>query len=276
MAVLRFVEVLIQHVPFRLLKSAGNSYSSSIVKKRNVGPCCLMTEFDIVRRFGASVRKLRHGLGLSQEALAERADLHRTYIAGIEGGARNITLRSVDKLARALEVSTAVLISAATEPVVKKVNPKTEPAAVRFVDILLAEDNPEDAELTLQAFKRARLANSVQVAQDGLETLDYIFCRGAYAGRRMEEQPKLLLLDLNLPKVNGLEVLRRLKKDPRTQLIPVVILTGSQMERDIAECRRLGAASYIVKPVDFHNFSQVTPQLRLQWGLLRPAPATAL
>jgi CheY-like chemotaxis protein len=211
-------------------------------------------------------------MGISQEMLAERADLHRTYLAGIEGGARNVTLRIVDKLARALGVPAATLLSLPHGSAVKDANPRLEPADREFVDILLAEDNPDDAELTLKAFKRVRFANFVHVVRDGQEALDYVFCRGEYASRRFEERPQLLLLDLYLPKVSGLEVLRRIKSDRRTQMIPVVVLTGSKMARDIAECRRLGAESYIVKPVDFFNLSKVTPEMQLQWGLFTRSP----
>jgi CheY-like chemotaxis protein/DNA-binding XRE family transcriptional regulator len=229
-----------------------------------------MTGMDIVSRFGASVRNLRYRMGMSQEDLAERADLHRTYVAGIEGGARNVTLRVVAKLARALEVSAATLLSSTAEADGKEGNSHSRRDASRqFVDILLAEDNADDAELTLRAFKQARFANFVHVVRDGQEALDYLFCHKSYAGRRQADRPKLLLLDLNLPKVSGLEVLRRIKADRRTRMIPVVVLTSSKMDRDIAECRRLGAESYILKPVDFGRLSAVTPDLRLNWGLFR-------
>ncbi len=232
-----------------------------------------MSGSNLVARFGASVRNLRYRLGISQETLAERADLHRTYIAGIESGARNVTLKSIDKLARALEVSTGTLLSQSSGPGLRTGNTHPESSTREFVDILLAEDNPDDVEMTLQAFKRARLANSILVVSDGAEALDYVFCRGIYARRRREQRPKMLLLDLNLPKVSGLEVLRRIKADKRTKMIPVVILTVSQKDRDIAECRRLGAESYIVKPMDFQRLSAVTPELSLNWGLFKsPAP----
>jgi len=228
-----------------------------------------MSRLDIVSRFGESVRTLRHRMGISQEALAERADLHRTYVAGIEAGVRNVTLRIVDKLAEALEVSAATLLSSDGESADRQPDPRPESSVGKFVDILLVEDNSDDAELTLRAFKQARFANFVHVVRDGQETLDYIFCRGHYGSRRFEERPKLLLLDLNLPKVSGLEVLRRIKADRRTQMIPVVVLTVSKRDRDIAECRRLGALSYIMKPLDFQRLSEVTPELSLNWGLFK-------
>jgi CheY-like chemotaxis protein/DNA-binding XRE family transcriptional regulator len=228
-----------------------------------------MTGVDIVSRFGASVRNLRRRRGISQEALAERADLHRTYLAGIEGGARNVTLRVVEKLARALQVSAATLLATSAERVDDGANLAPSSPAQEFVDILLVEDNPDDVELTLYAFKKARFANTVQVVRDGQEAVDYLFCRGAYAHRRVEDRPKLMLLDLDLPNVSGLEVLQRIKADKRTEVVPVVVLTASHKSRDIAECRRLGAMSYIVKPVDFCRLSAVTPELSLNWGLFR-------
>ena len=230
-----------------------------------------MTGVDIVSRFGASVRDLRRRRGISQEALAERADVHRTYLAGIEGGARNVTLRVVEKLAKALQVSAATLLATAAERRDEEHKLAQVPPSPELVDILLVEDNADDVELTLYAFKKARLANTVQVVRDGQEAVDYLFCRGAFANRRVEDRPKLLLLDLDLPKVSGLEVLQRIKADKRTEIVPVVVLAASYKSRDIAECRRLGAVSYIVKPVDFFRLCAVTPELSLNWGLFREA-----
>jgi len=142
------------------------------------------------------------------------------------------------------------------------------------VEILLVEDNPHDAELTLYALKKYNVANHIEVARDGAEALDYVFCTGAYAHRRIENGPKVVLLDLKLPKVDGLEVLRRIKADPRTRTIPVVVLTSSREERDIVESYQLGVNSYIVKPVDFEQFTQAVRQLGLYWMLLNQSPVT--
>ncbi len=229
-----------------------------------------MTTSQITSRFGASVRNLRHGMGISQEALAERADLHRTYIAGIEGGTRNVTLRSIEKLARALQVSTDALLLHADGQGGRAEPSRSESPSGKYVDILMVEDNRDDVDLTLQAFKQARINNSVQVVHDGEEALDFLLCNGRFAYRKMEDRPQLVLLDLNLPKMSGLEVLRRIKAEKRTRLIPVVILTISQNDYDISECRRLGAESYIIKPVNFLRLSQATPQLNLDWALLKP------
>ena len=228
-----------------------------------------MRGMDIVSRFGASVRDLRRRMGISQEALAERADLHRTYVAGIEGGVRNVTLKVVDKLAKALQVPAATLLSGE----VLEGNGHSRPQVQNFVEILLAENNSDETQTTLLAFKETRFVNSVHVVRDGQETLDYLFCEGNYSGRRLEDRPKLLLLDVDLPKVKGLEVLRRIKADKRTLMIPVVMITTNQKNRDLAECRRMGV-SYVVKPVDLCRLTEVTPDLRLDWGLMEPpAPA---
>jgi CheY-like chemotaxis protein/DNA-binding XRE family transcriptional regulator len=232
-----------------------------------------MPASSVTARFGASVRNLRFRLGISQEELAERADMHRTYIAGIERGARNVTLKSIDKLARALGVSTAALLSSAAKTASQPGDPQRESHTGKFVDILLVEDRQSDVELTLQAFKKANITNPVHVVYDGAEALDFLFCRGQHANRKMENRPQIVLLDLNLPKINGLEVLRRIKSDERTRTIPVIVLTMSRRDRDISECHRLGAETYIVKPVDFNSFSKVTPQLSLRWALLEPAVA---
>ena len=140
---------------------------------------------------------------------------------------------------------------------------------VHLVDILLVEDNPDDVELTLQAFKKARFANRMHVVRDGAQALDYLFRRGDQASYPETGRPQLILLDLNLPKMDGLEVLRFIKKHKRTRMIPVVILTASQMFGDMEECRRLGADTYIVKPVNFQRLSQITPQLSLNWALYK-------
>jgi CheY-like chemotaxis protein len=140
------------------------------------------------------------------------------------------------------------------------------------VEIVLIEDNPHDAELALRALKKHGLTNKVQWLQDGAEALDFIFARGAYADRSANSRPKVILLDLKLPKVDGLEVLRRLKADEGTRSIPVVVMTSSQEEQDIIESYRLGVNSYIVKPVDFDKFAQSVADMGLYWLLLNKVP----
>ena len=140
------------------------------------------------------------------------------------------------------------------------------------IEILLVEDNPQDVELTLRALKRHNLANKVHVVKDGAEALDFLFTTGSYADRDMNHTPKVILLDLKLPKVDGLEVLRRIKSDERTKLIPVVVLTSSREEQDMIDSYKLGVNSYIVKPVDFDKFVEAVGKLGLYWLLLNEQP----
>jgi two-component system response regulator len=140
------------------------------------------------------------------------------------------------------------------------------------VDILLVEDNPNDAELAIRALTKQRLANNLQHVVDGEEALDFLFARGKYEGRDANERPKLILLDLKLPKVDGIEVLRAVKADERTKLTPVVVLTSSREERDLVETYRLGVNSYIVKPVDFNKFADAVKELGYYWLLLNEQP----
>lgn len=142
----------------------------------------------------------------------------------------------------------------------------------QVVEILLVEDNPSDVELTLHALQKNHLANRIHVARDGAEALDFLFCTGDYKQRTIQNGPKVVLLDLKLPLVDGLDVLRRVKCDPRTRTIPVVVLTSSSEERDIVDSYQLGVNSYIVKPVDFEQFTAAVRQLGLYWVLLNEPP----
>lgn len=207
--------------------------------------------------FGARVRGWRDRLGLSQEKLAELAGLHRTYISDVERGARNLSLNSINKLASALQVSAATLLLETGQVL-----------PGHMIDILLVEDDPQDVELTLASLRKVSLLNRIQVVTDGLAALTHL-AGGDSAPARL---PHLILLDLRLPKMDGLEVLRRIKADPRTRAIPVVVLTGSNRDRDLDTCKRLGAGGYIVKPVGLQNLCMVTPQLSLHWALLSGAP----
>src|SRR3954470_44228 len=135
-------------------------------------------------------------------------------------------------------------------------------------EILLVDDNPSDVELTVRALRGQKLANAIHVAQDGAEALDFLFCRGDYAGRSFSNPPRVVLLDLKMPKVDGIEVLRAVREDPRTRAIPVAILTSSKEQRDIVEGSRRGVTAYVQKPVEFDQFRSVIEQLGKFWLVL--------
>jgi two-component system response regulator len=145
------------------------------------------------------------------------------------------------------------------------------------IEILLVEDNANDVELTLRALTKHNLANKIHVVRDGEEALDFLFCRGAFSNRTFDDQPKVVLLDLKLPKVDGLEVLRAVKSDPRTKAVPVVVMTSSRQQRDMVESYQLGVNSYIQKPINFEEFQEVIRQLGYYWlAVNRPPPAGPL
>jgi len=213
-----------------------------------------MATIDLKTLLGMAIKTQRASLGISQEELAHRAGLHRTYVSDLERGARNPSIESIEKLAGALQVSVSNLFEGAGNG----------SSSRQMEEILLMQDNPRDVDLTIRAFKKANITNPLKVARDGEEALDLVF---ADANRGSPRRTLLILLDLNLPKISGLEFLRRIKAAEQTQDIPVIILTLSIRDRDIAECRKLGVENYIVKPVDFQNFSEVTARLGLAWTL---------
>jgi two-component system, response regulator len=224
---------------------------------------------DVKKHFGAAVRLRRNHLGISQEELAGRAGLHRTYISDVERGARNVSLESIYRLATALDVPLSVLFAhfeelSSDEPI------RTSVSADELVDILIVEDSDADAELTIKALKHVRITNHIFVVRDGAAALDFLFCRGEFANRKRDSRPQVVLLDLSLPKIDGIEVLRQIKADSRTRTIPVIAV--SSRDREVTASQQLGADAYLVKPVDFQNLSGVTPQLSLQWALLKRAP----
>lgn len=140
------------------------------------------------------------------------------------------------------------------------------------VEILLVEDNPEDLELTQRALRKANLTNYIHIARDGAAALEFLFCEGAHAMRKIEDHPKVILLDLKLPKLDGLQVLKRIKSDPRTRAIPVVVLTSSKEQSDVVESYHLGVNSYIVKPVNFERFAAAVRDVGMYWLLLNHPP----
>ncbi len=226
-------------------------------------------ELDVKRLFGAEVKRRRTGLGMSQEQLAERADLHRTYVSDVEGGKRNPSLASIGRLAKALGTSLATVFSSVERTYV----PFGIEAAGQVLDIVLIEDNPQDIELTRSAFEHSRLANQLTVLRDGNEALEFLFRQGKYADQPFLSQNTVVLLDLYLPKVDGLEILRRMRADDRTRSVPVVILTASRRDEHIRQAMQLGANSYIVKPVDFNGLNEVGSKLSLRWALLQAESA---
>jgi CheY-like chemotaxis protein len=220
-----------------------------------------MATIDLKALLGLAIKTERCVQGISQEELAERAGLHRTYVSDVERGARNPSIASIEKLAQALKLSVSALFNRAGNG----------GSSTEFVEILMVEDDPRDVELTRRAFEKARITNPLHVVGDGVQALDFLFGTGAYQHRAYAALPQIVLLDLNLPKKSGLDVLRRIKADELTRDIDVIVLTGSTRDRDMTECRRLGVETYITKPVGFQKFSDVTPNLNLTWALLKPS-----
>jgi CheY-like chemotaxis protein len=219
---------------------------------------------DLKKAFGGTVRVWRNRLGLSQEELGGRAGLHRTYVSDIERGSRNVSLESMEKLADALQVSVGTLFSNPAEPPPQNGNQSV-------IEILLVEDSPIDITLAKAALKASGVLHRIEVATDGAAALTHVFGPSSNGERRAPvRRPDLILLDLGLPKVDGMEVLRIIKGDERTRSIPVVVLTASSSDQDLDDSRRLGADGYLTKPVDLTGLSKITPRLSLKWALLAP------
>lgn len=224
-------------------------------------------------RFGEAIRKWRGRLRISQADLADRTGLEQAYISEIERGERSLSLESFNKLAIALEIAPAIFFPRTKSPTLRR--PGQLSLSDQPVNILLVEDNPMDAELTTAALKKSGFANWIRVARDGAEALDFLFCEGKYTRRPHAARPHLILLDLQLPKIDGLEVLQRIKADPRTRSIPVVVLAGSKEDSDISAGKKLGADAYLVKPVGFGNLNELAPQLNLKWPQAKSPSAVA-
>lgn len=235
---------------------------------------------NVKKGFGLALKGWRGKTGLSQEELAWRAGLHRSYVADIERGARNPSLQTIEKLAKALKVSLATLLQPMEEAAAISELWREKEGAGRvslsggerlsLVEIILAMHETEDVGHILEAFRNAGVNNRVQVLEDVAATLDYIFYRGKYAKHR-NHHTSLLLLDLDLPKVGGLEVLKKAKADPRTREMGVVVLARSGREQDCEEALRLGAEECLSKPIDFQRFTQITPRLNCRWTLVHEA-----
>jgi CheY-like chemotaxis protein/DNA-binding XRE family transcriptional regulator len=222
-----------------------------------------MPHADVKKRFGLVIKTWRGKSSLSQEELAWRAGLHRSYVADIERGARNASLQTIEKLARALNVSFSTLFQPFGDLPVAGGTARTDDR----VNILLVEDNRNDADLTIAAFRQANVKNHIHVVHHGAGALDYLFGANPAAEEPLNNHPRLILLDLDLPEVSGLEVLRRIKRDARSRTIPVVVLTGSDGSRELRECKRLGAEIHLPKPIDIHRFCEVIPRLSCYWAL---------
>jgi CheY-like chemotaxis protein/predicted XRE-type DNA-binding protein len=250
-----------------------------------------MARANVKQRFGLAVKNWRTKSGISQEELAWRAGLHRSYVADIERGARNLSLQSIEKLASALRVSMSALFESLQGSLTQVSGMR---AADQLVDILLVEDEAH-AEQTIRAFRMANVRNRIHVANDGTSALEYLYgtgqpppnaevvkgeiileylCgTGQPQSQQLQNRPKLILLDLNLPKLGGMRVLRQIKKDERTRNIPVIGLIASRRSPEFLESKRLGAELYIEKPVNFNRFCEVALQLSCYWGLFRPNEA---
>jgi len=221
---------------------------------------------------GAALKSRRLDLGLSQEELANRAGLHRTYITDVERGSRNPSLDTIQKLARALQVPLSQLFLQIESAGAEAAPPK----AAEAVEILVVESNPADAETTLLALKGNRITNHIQVVRDGNDAIDFLFSTGPYRARAHLAVPRVILLDLNLPGIGGVEVLRRIRADRRTRTIPVAVITASRPDGDLEACAGMGVEVYLTKPVEFAQFSHAMPRLGFGWLLLgRHAEHTA-
>jgi CheY-like chemotaxis protein len=222
-----------------------------------------MTTLNLKALLGAAIKRHRSALGVSQEELAYRASLHRTYVSDVERGARNPSVESIEKLARGLEISVSALFEHAGN----------SSEAKQVVEILLVESNPREVRRILREFGRARIANPVRVVRDGAEALDFIFATGRYRHRPNVRLPQMILFDLDLPKKANIKALQQLKDNETTRDIPVIGLTASKRDCNAAQCRRLGVVTCIVKPVGFQNFIEVTARLSLAWALVKPSHA---
>jgi len=222
-----------------------------------------MDYVEMQKRFGLTLKGWRRRCGLSQEELAWRAGLHRSYVADIERGARNASLQSIEKLARALQISFSTFF----EPFGDFPGPGAIEKRKRPVEILLVSGAPAEIEAIVRAFRQARIKNHIHVVRDGAAALEYLGTAAAAAPLPLQKRPQVILLDLNGPQVGALEMLRRLKQDERERSIPVIVLTDSPDDPEVVESKRLGAEVSPAKPVDIQRFCALLPKRSYGWKL---------
>jgi two-component system, response regulator len=223
---------------------------------------------NILVKIGSSLKAVRNQQGLTQEELADRSGLHRTYITDVERGVRNITLDSVVKLVRALGIPLSELFARVEGRVA--VSPTALPGALddKPFEILLVEDDARHVEQTLHALEKNGVTNPLIVVHTGEEALDVLGAGGQFLHRNTSPLPRIVLLDLSLPTVSGIDVLRRIRADERTRALPVVILTSSRNDQDYKESLKLGVIAAISKPIDFGEFSTVIPRIGFRWRVV--------
>jgi len=228
----------------------------------------------ILRRYvGYTIRDIRLEMNFTQEEVANRSGLHRTYITDVERGHRNISIESIEKIAAALQTPLSVIFERCEE---KRTQPlhlvniarHQNTRAPHPIEILIIEDDPNFVELALHAFQMANVRNVIHVARDGAEALDCIFAAGSYETRKSLPPPSLILLDLKLPKIDGLDVLSKIRSNESTKHIPVIVMTASHSADDISRCEKLGVQQYLTKPISFGVFSTIAASIGMQWLLL--------
>jgi two-component system, response regulator len=224
-------------------------------------------------RFGIIIRRMRIAKNISQEELAERAQLHRTYLTDVEHGKRNLSLESIRKIAIALDVSLSELFLEIEKAESQRmelitIHKRTHVEQQLAVEILVVEDDPSYVELTLHALRMGNVTNKIHVVRDGAEALEFFFANEPATTHEVNRIPKLVLLDLKLPKVDGIEVLEHIRSSPHTATIPVVVMTSSNDDVDFKRCLALGVHEYIVKPFNFEQFSRIMPLVGFHWLLL--------
>lgn len=229
-----------------------------------------MRQRDVKQHFGLAIKRWRNKAGISQEELAWRAGLHRSYVADIERGVRNASLQSIEKLARALEISVAALFEQFDA---SRALPSSSAASGQIVEMLLVAEQGAETDLMIEAFKKANVRNHISVANDPAAALAYLFGAEAVRKGELKNRPHLILLDFDLRGTGGAELLKTVKNDPRTRSIPVIVLVSARSRDRIRQTKPLGAEIYIEKPLDFVRFCEAVSQTACYWALFRPDDA---